>query len=134
MKKPNCESLKVDEVSKMRRLVFCVVICSLVIVINSVFSESFYRWNELINNQNVKDETLRLNRYGLSWTPSDITVTFKKDIANITSGLRQGRAIGKILPRAANLKNKSLPATPTPIIAKAQPNDSLGRELSASGN
>lgn len=124
MKKSNRESLKVDDVSKMRRLVFCLVICSLVIVINSVFSESFYRWNELINPQDVKEETLRLNRYGLSWSPSDITVTFKKDVANITSGFRQGRAI----------ESKSAPATPTPITAKAQPNDSLGRELSASGN
>lgn len=126
MKKSNCESLKVAEAHKMRRLVFVLVLCSLIIVINSVFSESLQRWQELVKSQERKSQALQLDKYQFMWKPSDITVTFKKDISNITSGFRQGRA------RVTSLKNRSIPlVTPTP---KTRTNDALARELEVSGN
>lgn len=77
-----------SEKYKMRRVVFALVLGSLVILIRSAQQSS----NEIENAHSVKPENFRLAKYNsLLWTPSDITVRFRKSVLNQTE-LAQGRA------------------------------------------
>lgn len=85
------------------------------------------------NSFDVDDQRLKLRsaKNSLSWAPSDITVTFKKDFHEIL----QGRALSDI----KTIKNQTLPlaqkklasqTSSTAIIRKTRTNDSLSRRYS----
>lgn len=138
MKNANCESSKVEEVHKMRRAVCLLVVCFLVIFVNSILSQpNWSTWKTLVDEQDVKQDDLRLERFGLSWVPSDITVTFKKDIQNITSGYRQGRAFAPATTSPAPKTTTSIQQVPKVLNTatdKIGANESpLGRQME-SGN
>lgn len=138
MKNANCESSKVEEVHKMRRAVCLLVLCFLVIFVNSILSQpNWSTWKTLVDEQDVKQDDLRLERFGLSWVPSDITVTFKKDIQNITSGYRQGRAFAPATTSPAPKTTTSIQQLPKVLNTatdKIGANESpLGRQME-SGN
>lgn len=118
----------VDKVGKMRRVVRVLVFCSLVILINCVLSQQ--SWNTLKSKANVKHDSLRLAHYDLSWAPSDITVTFKKDFQNRTKDISQSRA----LVEGTTIDNEQLPITPNTSEKKTRSDDSLSQELTHSGN
>lgn len=75
---------------KMRRVVLCLVLCSLVVLIKSALSHQSS--SGLENVQSINKENFRLAKFNsLLWAPSDITVTFRKNVSNQTE-LSEGRA------------------------------------------
>lgn len=125
MKWTNCESSDSEEVYKMRRAVFILVFCSLVLITQSVLSQQ--SWKDFVDNQDEKKESLRLT--GMSWSPSDITVTFKKKIQNLTNSYRQGRA----LVATTAIQKQQFPISQSATVKKTRSNDSGGRDVGDSG-
>lgn len=67
--------------SKMRRVIFVLVLFTLLFLIISVFSHQ--RGSIFEGVSNVRKNTFRAAKYdSLFWTPSDITVKLKKELMN----------------------------------------------------
>lgn len=115
---------------KMRRIVLAVLLCSLVILIRSAISQqSSTKSIKKVND--VKSENFRLAKYNsLLWSPSDITVTFKKSLSNQTE-LAQGRANEEAKP----IHNQQLSINSNSATKKSRSIESYERKHSKhSGN
>lgn len=86
---------------KMKKVIFALLFCSLVILIRSTIThQSLNRGIE--RAQNVKKDNFRLAKFNsLLWSPSDITVTFRKSVSNQTE-LIEGRAKSEKMPIVVN--------------------------------
>jgi hypothetical protein len=82
----------------MRRLVFLLVFCSWVILINALFS---HHWTQYVSAQSVKKPGGRAAKFNrLFWAPSEISLSLQHDKDNVTrTDASQSRALAVVTPK-----------------------------------
>lgn len=100
----------------MRKLVFVLVFCSWVILINSLFS---HHWTEYVSAQTVKKASGRAAKYDrIFWNPSEISLTVTRGKKNDTKADQvQSRALAVVVTPKTTLL--ATPKTTVLVASKA---------------